>query len=114
MSDVFRCADRWQRDIALTEQCWRLHVLNRRTYFRGHEAAVREALTDPLFVRHDAAFANRECFYRASSLPAPYERFFIKVVVEFRFDPVVAHETGEVVTVYVTDREKPGEEQKWP
>lgn len=85
------------------------HVLAQHPELAAHLAAVAETLTDPERVMRDARFANRECFYRPIPLPAPLDRLYRKVVVEF---PQVS--VGEVVTAFLLPKIKRSEVQRWP
>ncbi len=115
MAAIVRAIDRWGRAIVLTEACWRFHILSRRPYFNGYEnACIKDTIEEPDHVVHDVDYENRENYYRRSPLPPPYDRVFLKVVVEFAGDDEGGIASGEVVTIYLTDRLKPGEHQKWP
>lgn len=70
-------------------------------------------IADPDCVTHDADFADRECFYRTSPLPAPYAKFLVKVVVAFHPGVNEIAPVGTVVTVRVTTKVKPREAIKW-
>lgn len=110
MAWMLQCVDQWGRIIRLDSLCWHNHILSRRPEFNGHEVAcVQRTIESPDFVAFDVDDAHRECYYRPSPLPPPRDRLWVKVVVEFD-----AFGAGEVVTVYLTDRKKPGERQKWP
>ncbi len=111
---IFQCRDRWGRAIILTERCWTEHILLRRPYFKDHIERVRDTITDPAFVVRDVDYPGRENYYRPSSLPYPFGGVLIKVVVEFQGHEGSSRPVGMVVTVYLTDRKKPGEEQIWP
>ncbi|MDP9364692.1 MAG: hypothetical protein M3Q10_10800 [Chloroflexota bacterium] len=114
MGEILRRTDRWGREIVLDDDCWYGHVVRRRSYFSGRELdCVGEALTAPSLVTHDVDDLDRECFYRPSPLPRPYGGLLVKVVVDFASADVATGE-GLVVTVHLTPKPKPGEQQKWP
>ena len=114
MAVVLRSRDRFGRDVVLTRRCWSDHVLRRRPYFAGQERIVAQALTSPTFVNHDVDYRDRECFYVPSPLPYPYGGLWVKVVVAYTPAIALGRAAGTVVTVHLTDKEKPGEVRKWP
>jgi hypothetical protein len=115
MAEILRATDRWGRAIVLKEANWRFHILARRPYFNGYEnACIGDTIEKPDQVVYDVDYENRENFYRQSPLPPPYDRVFVKVIVEFTEEDDGGTASGEVVTMYLTDRMKPGERQKWP
>ena len=114
MTEILRCPDQWGREILLNEDRWFGHVVSRRPYFLGRENdCVGEILIRPSFVTYDVDDPSRECFYGPSPLPRPYGGLLVKVVVDFAAVETVPG-GGLVVTVRLTPKPKPGEQQKWP
>ena len=112
--DIFRCRDRWDRDIVLTEDCWRLHILVRHPEFAGNEGCLQATLVAPVVVNQDAVRPNREAFYARSPLPRPFSRVYVKVVVEFHHVGPGLPPQGEVITSHFVDQPNPKEQRLWP
>jgi hypothetical protein len=88
---VFRCADRFGREVVL------------------YERAIARAQR----IRIDATHRDRRCYYRRGVLPAPYDKDYLKVVVRFAPPDARGVVRGEVVTAYATPRLKRGETREW-
>jgi len=66
---LFRCTDPWGREIVLSLDRWRDHVLGGHPELAGHEALLEAVPTRPSFVNRDAVRQDREVFYAPSPLP---------------------------------------------
>ena len=106
---VLRCRDRWDREIILTGRTWYDHVLRNHAELIDHLAAVERTIRRPQRVNLDKDYDDREIFYRRGVLPVPYDRDYLKVVVEFGNDP----RYGRVVTAFLTETIKAGEPMRW-
>lgn len=115
---IFRCRDRWGREIILTARRWHGKILAKHGELRGHEATVRKTLTDPLIVNLDvnynAATRQVENYYRVfQEGPPPYNRTLVKVCVRFRRNWRGRRLIGQVITAYSVTTVKAGEMEKW-
>lgn len=110
MAVVLRCRDRWDREIVLTDRTWHRHVLSNHRELLDHLTGVERTIRRPQRVNHDKDHDDREVFYRRGVLPAPYDRDYLKVAVEFD------RETGQgrVVTAFASETIKAGEPKRWP
>jgi hypothetical protein len=110
MATMLRCTDPWGRTLVLEVARWDQHILVQHPELNGHVRHLGETLTSPHIVTFDARWQHGENFYRASALPAPYTRLYLKVCVRFDLDDPTS---GHVITAYLTDRIKSSEERKW-
>lgn len=110
MGYVPDCFDQWGRRIRLAGSVWLTKIAIPGRIPADCLAEVERAVTDPDFVMHDKAHAERECFYKAGILPSPQYRTFLKVVVEF----AAGSTDGVVVTAFPVGRLHRREIQKWP
>lgn len=109
---VFRCVDRFGREVVLHDHQWRYHV-QQHPELVGQEAAVEGAITGAKRIRIDVTHPNRRCYYRPGALPAPHNRDYLKVVVRFGPPDARGVVRGEVVTAYATPTLKRGEAREW-
>jgi hypothetical protein len=100
--------DRWHRDIGLDEETWYDHIVFGHRVLRGREAAVAQVVTHPHRVMYDAAYEDRECYYRSRMHPR-YPDHFLKVCVEFE-----SGDFGMVITAFLTPTIRSDEGQRWP
>ena len=114
MPELFRCTDPWGREIVLSLERWRDHVLGGHPELAGHEALLEAALTRPSYVNRDAVREDREAFYAPSPLPPPYGRSLVKVVVEFGDAGSDRPTVGRVITAYFANKPRPRERRIWP
>lgn len=114
MAIILEGEDRWDRPVVLHPSCWVDHVVRRRPDFAGQEqSCVGTILAAPAFVRRDADFSDRECFYGPSPLSPPFDGLLVKVVVAYTMVGP-ARFRGTVVTVHLTSGPKLKEEPIWP
>jgi hypothetical protein len=113
VADILRCTDRWGREVTLTEALWSNKILPKHPEMIGHDADVAAAITDPMFVMHDASHADRENFYRVCTFPPKHVLAYVKVVVGFQRRATGPVE-GIVISAFAVGNPKPGEQQKWP
>lgn len=113
MAEVLRCQDRWGRDVVLHDSCWDGHVISGHPEMDGNMACVLTVIKDPHCVTHDVNDADGENFYRAFTLPAPFDRSYLKVCVRYQHTHRPGTTYGVVVTAYSTSSIKQGERVKW-
>ena len=97
---VLSCVVRFGREIVLYEDTWYDHVLDDHSEMADQidalELAIAHAERDP----QDQSFAGRQCYYRKGHLPWPYDRDYLKVVVELDDSGFDRPLRGVVVTAY--------------
>lgn len=81
---------------------------------QGCQSHIVTALTDPYLVVFDKQRHDVENFYRPFTLPKPYDRAYLKVVVRFHRRPLMLGVRGEILTAYATNDTQAGEKVKWP
>ena len=111
---MLRCRDRWGREIVLPDYTWHNDILANHGELVGHLDAVDRTVRRPHRVTYDKDYSDREVSYRRGVLPAPYDRDYLKVVVEFRQSATVDLPRGRIVTAYTAERIKSGERSRWP
>jgi hypothetical protein len=112
---IFRCLDRWGREVVLTRECWDGHITAVRVHLEGLEQVVRETIERPDRVVYDAARPNGECFYRAGVIPA-HPTHVLKVMVKY-VDEGGPRPRGYVTSAISHNADRPhksGERHKWP
>lgn len=109
--EVFRCQDRWGRDIILIDERWYGKIRNLHSEIT--EQAILLTLTDPDLVNWDKALDGVEVFYRDVLLPAPDGVSLVKVCVHFQVDVYETVEVGLVTTAYTVFNVNPEERRKW-
>lgn len=110
MAFIFETTDQWGRAIVLQRTRWTEHVLIQHPELAEHVDAIQETIVSPHVLTLDVRWEQGENYYRASALPEPYTRLYLKVCVHFDLDNSL---TGRVITAYLTDRIKSSEEHKW-
>lgn len=79
----------------------------------GHHALVQKVIEDPLAIYQSASHPNRNVFYRPSELPPPFNRGYIRVIVEYERGWRGAVR-GRVITAFLVDRPAQAERMLWP
>jgi len=110
---LLSCFDQWGREIVLSDSRWQDHILPDHAELNGNLNSIRQAIEAPTGINFDETAVNGENFYRLGALPAPYDRYFLKVCVRFVLLDVGGPWRGEIVTAYATNKEKRGEAVKW-
>jgi len=100
--------------VICTRERFEGHILGESEHdeLRDHEASVERAIIGPLAIYRDADYATREVYYRPSDLLPPYDRGFVRVVVEFAVD-AGGGQSGTVITAYHAYRPKVTEVLLW-
>ena len=98
--------------ITCNKRNWLEHIVERHPEMAAQETAVVATIERPLAIYQDANRANRRVFYRQGVLPHPFNRAYLRVVVEYRRHR--AGERGHAVTAFAVLRPKRGETILWP
>jgi hypothetical protein len=94
------CADRFGREIVLYEDTWYGHIVGEHAEMAGQIDELELTIAHAERVTQDQSFADRQCYYRNGHLPWPYDRDYLKVVVELEDFGVDRPLGGVVVTAY--------------
>ena len=105
MANIFEVTDCRGRRVVCSEEIWCDHILAGRSWMRGWEPIVIEAIEHPTYICEDRNRTEREVYYL---LRTNGEARYIKVVVNF-----AAGENGSVVSAFPTDSGKAGERIIW-
>src|SRR5829696_8859716 len=97
---VFTCTDRLGREIVLYEDTWYDHILDDHAEMDGQFDELERSIANAERITDDQSFTDRQCYYRKGNLPWPYDRDYIKVVVELENPEVGRPLRGVVVTAY--------------
>lgn len=98
-----RCSDRY----------WRDHVEKRHPVLAGYAAHVQELISNPLAVYQSPVYVDRHLLYGVSTLPSPYDRGYIRVIVEYKrsWRGVVS---GLLISAYLVNGPGDDEVMIWP
>lgn len=110
--NVIETTDRWGRRVSMSQACWDLHIRRRHAEFSPHRESIVRAIEQPDYVYFDAIYASRESFYALGAVPG-YERYYLKVSIEFTSEPEGEFPAGDVITAYISSNRKPKETLKW-
>ena len=80
----------------------------------GQADIVAKVISDPLAVYQSPRYLNRQLFYRSSELAPPFNRGYMRVVVEFRKRRWKAELAGILITAYPVAAPDPDEVMIWP
>jgi hypothetical protein len=109
MANLLRCNDRQGRAVVLTEECWYGKILVDHPDMEDQISGVEVTLRDPDGIRLDRTHLRREYFYRTQA-HARYSHLYAKVVVEYANSGAQGVQVGRVVTAYLTNDFKQGEQ----
>ena len=116
LATLFSVGDPRGLRVICTDERFFNHILGESDHseLRGREDLLRSAIEEPFSIYRDADDASREIYYRPSELPAPLNRGYLRVVVEFRGRRRAAR-IGYVITAYHSSSgPKKGEVILWP
>ena len=91
------------RRITLLDDIWYGKILRDHEELSGALWAMEGALREPDLITYDKAYENREVYCKRVTLPPPWGRSLVKVVVEFSAPGaggVTSPYDGEVITAY--------------
>lgn len=112
---VVDCFDRWSRRVIAREHRWDSHIVAEHPEMLDDYGEVEATIRNPEFVNFDATRPQTDVFYRTIEPPHPYAGYYCKVVVRYGPGNVAGTITdGEVVTAFVTNKVRKGEQHKWP
>jgi len=92
--------DRFGREIVLYEDTWYDHILDDHAEMADQLDELELAIAHAERITQDQSFASRQCYYRKGHLPWPYDRDYLKVVVELEDSSFGRPLRGVVVTAY--------------
>ena len=111
MADGFEWVDREGVPVFCNRETWEEHIARRHLEVSGPEEAVRLVISQPLYVYRDARYSNRKVYYLPFVLPAPYDRFYLKVVVAY--DMEGGRMKGQVITAFGEETVRESDELLW-
>lgn len=116
MSIAFRAVDpRDGTEVVCDKRNWEGHIASEHRELTGQMDAVRQTIEEPLSVYQVPAHVRRQAFYRPSELPPPYNRGYIRVIVEYNIGIVSGRKRGRVCTAFHTmSGPRRGEVMIWP
>jgi hypothetical protein len=74
--------------------------------------SIRKVVEGPDLVFHDSRFQGRESYY-SFGIVEGFERYYIKVSVEFDTETPGGRSQGTIISAYIARNVKPGEVLKW-
>lgn len=77
------------------------------------EASVKKVIDEPMAVYLSDTHPHRHVLYRPSELKPPFDRGFLRVIVEYHID-ARRRTNGRVITAFPVDRHNKTGEQLWP
>lgn len=117
MAKIFEVRDPFGYLIACFEETWTEHIAKNHPEMAEMARTtdilkiLAETVKTPYQVYQDVVHPRRRNFYNPFVLPRPYNRTYLKVVVEHR--RMVGRKVGMVITAYPTPNIKPGERLLW-
>jgi hypothetical protein len=99
--------------VTCSHRQWEKHIVAEHPEMDGGEAAVERVINEPLAIYQSDTHPRRHVFYRPSELSPPFNRGFIRVVVEYRTRRWSGLR-GHVVTAFLVAGPKKGEILIWP
>ena len=116
MPILFRVADvRDGTKVICDKGNWERHIEFEHPEMTGQTEAVRRTIEDPLSIYQIPSHLKRQAFYRPSELPPPFNRGFIRVIVEYNKGRLSGRKRGDVCTAFhVAWAPKHGEVMIWP
>jgi hypothetical protein len=100
------------RTVVLYEDTWYDHICVEHPNLRDQIHLVQATIEHPEGIYFDAAYVERESYYRPMWLAK--RRTLLKVSVEFEAPDEYDQLVGTVVTAYPTASVKQGESHRWP
>lgn len=111
MSILFDAVDPRGLSVRCEKKQWRRKIIAYHPELEGHQDLVKQTIEDPLMICSDATNPNREVYYNLDILPAPLDRFYLKIIVQF--SERAEKRYGVVITAFVADKAKTGEKVIW-
>lgn len=102
---AFQVTDPLGQTVICTKECWDNHIVSRHNSMGKYLEIAKAAITNPSFgIFKDAHYPDRQIYYYRISGKLRY----LKVIVQRDNDRLV------VVTAFIADSTKKGEELLWP
>lgn len=83
------------QDVVCYSEWWDTHIVGNHPELAAHDQSVRRAIGEPFAVYRSNTHPARHVFYRPSDLPRPFDRGFLRVVVDYS-----GRELGRVITAF--------------
>ena len=104
MQILFEVTDPRAIIITCSQEQWEEHVLQHKPFMSRYLESVKETLRNPDFISQDVLHKKRNCYYSRK-----FKRAYIKVIVALK-----SNQKAELITAYIDDGGKKGEELLWP
>ena len=111
MSILFDTTDPRGLSVRCEKKRWRQHIVAHHPGLENQLDLVKETIENPLMICRDATNPNREVYYSLGILPAPFDRLYLKIIVQF--SERAGKRYGTVITAYISDTPKTGEKPIW-
>ena len=111
MSCEFETSDREGVTVRCHHDTWASHIADEHLEMSGHQSAVTVTLRDPAFEYQDSRHLRRKIYYRPFVLPGQFNRYYVRVVVEYR--GTGNRKRGVVVTAFASANIREGDILIW-
>ena len=98
-------------EIRCRHDTWAGHIADEHLELEGQQSAVSATIQEPIYIYQSGRYPRRRVFYRPFVLPAPFQRNYLLVVIEYRGG--VNRRRGEVITAFATINIKEGDILIW-
>jgi hypothetical protein len=113
MADIFKAVSPHNGVlVTCSRRQWEQHIVTRHLEMDGGEAIVERVINEPLAIYQSDTHPRRHVFYRPSEFPPPYDRGFVRVIVEYKTRRWGGLR-GHVITAVLVAGPKKGEIPIW-
>lgn len=114
MPVLFRAIDaRDGTEVVCDKANWEKHITSEHPEMADQMDVVKRAIENPFCIYQTTAHIRRQAFYRPSELPPPFDRGFVRIIVEYNSSRLFGRK-GRVCTAFHTSSAKRGEVMIWP
>lgn len=102
------------RRVICSQSWWLAKITSKHRELFGHERIVAAVIREPERIHQDVTYPRRRVHYGHGTLPAPYDRAWIRVVIEYPPISFDERPPNYVVTAFTSENLKEGEQVLWP
>ncbi len=112
-ANALECRDRDGTRIVCSRSTWEKHIIAEHPEMRDGEQSVVQTVEAPQLIYQDRNHPDRRIFYRRSVLAVPYDRSYLRVVVDYRKMRLRKSYTGYVLTAFPVENTRKGDTLIW-